>query len=165
MIFAFLFLIKIVLRKGAETPELWPPHAKSWLVGKDPDAGRDWGRRRRGQQRTRWWMALLTQWTWIWVNSRNWWWAVRSGVLQSMGLQSWTWLRDWTDLSFSDSNIIQCSEISKDPLLQKFQTFPFLCLHLSFFLECPAFLLPSYCKSLTHTLRPSSSFTSSVWLL
>ena len=26
----------------AETPILWPPHAKSWLVGKDPDAGRDW---------------------------------------------------------------------------------------------------------------------------
>ena len=27
----------------AETPILWPPHAKSWLTGKDPDAGRDWG--------------------------------------------------------------------------------------------------------------------------
>ena len=26
----------------AETPVLWPPHAKSWLIGKDPDAGRDW---------------------------------------------------------------------------------------------------------------------------
>ena len=28
----------------AETPILWPPHAKSWLIGKDPDAGRDWGK-------------------------------------------------------------------------------------------------------------------------
>ena len=27
----------------AETPILWPPHAKSWLIGRDPDAGRDWG--------------------------------------------------------------------------------------------------------------------------
>ena len=27
----------------AETPVLWPPHAKSSLIGKDPDAGRDWG--------------------------------------------------------------------------------------------------------------------------
>ena len=27
----------------AETPILWPPHAKSGLIGKDPDAGRDWG--------------------------------------------------------------------------------------------------------------------------
>ena len=28
----------------AETPGLWPPHAMSWLIGKDSDAGRDWGR-------------------------------------------------------------------------------------------------------------------------
>ena len=38
----------------AETPILWPPDAKSWLIGKDPDAGRHWGRRRRGWQRMRW---------------------------------------------------------------------------------------------------------------
>ena len=35
----------------AETPVLWPPHAKSWLIGKDSDAGRDGGRRRRGHRR------------------------------------------------------------------------------------------------------------------
>ena len=38
----------------AETPVLWPPDAKSWHIGKDPDAGRDWDRRRRGRQRMRW---------------------------------------------------------------------------------------------------------------
>ena len=38
----------------AETPILWPPHAKSWLIWKDPDAGKDWRRRRRGWQRMRW---------------------------------------------------------------------------------------------------------------
>ena len=38
----------------AETPILWPPDAKSWVIGKDSDAGRDWGRRRRGRQRMRW---------------------------------------------------------------------------------------------------------------
>ena len=32
----------------AETPILWPPHAKSWLIGKDFDAGRDWGREEKG---------------------------------------------------------------------------------------------------------------------
>ena len=32
----------------AETPELWPPHAKSWLIGKDSDAGRDWGQEEKG---------------------------------------------------------------------------------------------------------------------
>ena len=38
----------------AETPVLWPPDVKSRLIGKDPDAGKDWGRRRRGWQRMRW---------------------------------------------------------------------------------------------------------------
>ena len=32
----------------AETPELWPPHEKNWLIGKDPDAGRDWGQEEKG---------------------------------------------------------------------------------------------------------------------
>ena len=32
----------------AETPILWPPHAKCWLIGKDPDAGRDWGQEEKG---------------------------------------------------------------------------------------------------------------------
>ena len=32
----------------AETPILWPPHWKSWLIGKDPDAGRDWGQEEKG---------------------------------------------------------------------------------------------------------------------
>ena len=33
------------------------------------------------------WMASLTQWAWVWVNSRNWWWTGRPGMLQSMGSQ------------------------------------------------------------------------------
>ena len=37
----------------AETPKLWPPDVKNWLIGKDPNAGKDW-RRRRGWQRMRW---------------------------------------------------------------------------------------------------------------
>ena len=32
----------------AKTPILWPPHAKSWLIGKDTDAGRDWGQEEKG---------------------------------------------------------------------------------------------------------------------
>ena len=32
----------------AETPVLWPPHAKSWLIGKDSDAGRNWGQEEKG---------------------------------------------------------------------------------------------------------------------
>ena len=32
----------------AKTPVLWPAHVKSWLIGKDPDAGRDWGQEEKG---------------------------------------------------------------------------------------------------------------------
>ena len=38
----------------AETPILWPPHVKSWLIGKDPDSWRDWGQEEKGWQRMRW---------------------------------------------------------------------------------------------------------------
>ena len=40
-------LAEIVSAK-AETPVLWPPHGKSWLIGKDSDAGRDWGKEEKG---------------------------------------------------------------------------------------------------------------------
>ena len=38
----------------AETPILWPPDGKSWLIGKDPDVGKDWRWEERGWQRMRW---------------------------------------------------------------------------------------------------------------
>ena len=38
----------------AETPVLWPPHAKGWLIGKDPDAGRDWGQEEKGTTEGGW---------------------------------------------------------------------------------------------------------------
>ena len=41
-------------RTDAEVPILWLPHAKSRLIGKDPDAGKDWRKRRKGWQRMRW---------------------------------------------------------------------------------------------------------------
>ena len=48
------------------------------------------------------WMASLTQWTWVWVNSGSWWWTGRHGMLQSMGSQSQTRLSDWTELNWTD---------------------------------------------------------------
>ena len=38
----------------AEAPVLWPPDAKNSLIGKDPDAGKDWGQEEKGWQRMRW---------------------------------------------------------------------------------------------------------------
>ena len=63
-----------------------------------------WGRSRaEGEGGNRgWdgWMASLTQWTWVWVNSGGWWWTGRPGVLQSMGSQRGG--RDWvTELNWT----------------------------------------------------------------
>ena len=46
----FLSYLPIIGRTDveAETPILWPPDAKSWLIGKDPDAGKDWGQKEKG---------------------------------------------------------------------------------------------------------------------
>ena len=77
----------------AETPILWPPDVKNWLIWKDPDVGKDWRQEEKG------WMASPTQWTWVWVNSGSWWWTGRPGMLQSMGSQrvGYNWATDWTE--------------------------------------------------------------------
>ena len=67
----------------SESPILWPPDAKNWLIGKDPDAGKDW--RQEEKRTTNGWMASPTQWTWVWASSRSWWRIEKLGVLQSMG--------------------------------------------------------------------------------
>ena len=58
------------------------------------------GGRRRGQQRVRWFMASVTQWTWVWASSRSWWWTGRLGVQQYMGSQrvrhDWGTELNWT---------------------------------------------------------------------
>ena len=69
---------------------LWPPDEKNWLFGKDPDAGKDWRREKKGiteDEMLITGMVSLTQWTWVWVNSRSWWWTGKPGMLQSMGWQ------------------------------------------------------------------------------
>ena len=53
----------------AEALILWPPDEKSWLTGKDPDAGKDWGRGEREDRGQDGWMVSPTQWIWVWVNS------------------------------------------------------------------------------------------------
>ena len=66
----------------AETPVLRPAHAKSWLIGKDSAAGKDWGAGGEGDDRG-WdgWMVSPTQCTRVWVNSGSWWWTGRPGLL------------------------------------------------------------------------------------
>ena len=44
----------------AEAPILWPPHVKSWLIGKDPDAAKDWGQQEKGMRQRRRWLDGIT---------------------------------------------------------------------------------------------------------
>ena len=88
---------------GDETLILWPPDVKKqthlkrswcWEWLKDREEGDDRG----------WygWMASPTQWTWIWVGSRSWWWTGKPGILQSMGSQrvrhDWATELNWIEL-------------------------------------------------------------------
>ena len=73
------------------------------------------------------WMVPLTQWTWVWVHSRNWWWAGRPGVLQSMGLQivghKWATELNWNS---RESPSVAFSNL----LCHKTGSRQHLCLHL-----------------------------------
>ena len=72
----------------AETPILRPPHEKSWLTGKDPDAGKDWGQEEKGmiEDEMVGWHHRLNGHEFD-LSSESWWWTGRPGVLQSMGSQ------------------------------------------------------------------------------
>ena len=89
----------------AETPVLWPPHAKSWLIGKDCDAGRDWGQEEKGtteDEMAGWHHGLdghESEWT--------------QGVGDGQGglaihgvTKSQTRLSDWTELNWIIHNIL-----------------------------------------------------------
>ena len=105
------YKIKIVIPKGnqpwifigrtdaeAETPILWPPDAKSWLIGKDPDAGKDWGPEEKGTTED----EMVRRHHWL---SRSWWWTGRPGMLRFMGSQRVG--HDWaTELNWLHTDIL-----------------------------------------------------------
>ena len=92
----------------AETPILWSPDVMNWLIKKRPWC---WERLKAGREGDNrgWdgWRASPTQWRWVWVNSGNWWWTGRPGVLQSMGSQRvrHDWVTELTELSLTGQGL------------------------------------------------------------
>ena len=98
----------------AETPILWPPDAKSWLIGKDPDAGKDWGQEKKGTTDDE-----MVGWH-HWLNAHEfgkvlgvWWWTGSLVCCSSWGRKesdmterlNWTELKPWrTAETWSESN-------------------------------------------------------------
>ena len=83
---------------------LWPPHVKSWLIGKDSDAGRDWGQEEKGTTEDgmagwhHWLNGRESSELWELVMDREAWRAVIHGVEKSQ-----TRLSDWSELNWTES--------------------------------------------------------------
>ena len=91
------------------------------------------------------WMASLTQWTWVWVNSRSWWWTGKPGVLRFMGSQrvrrDWETEVNWTELIY---NIVLVSRVQHSDTVTNIHIFIFF-----------RFFTQTYVHSVGDAIQPS----------
>ena len=100
-----------------ETTILWPPNVKNWLIGKDSDDRRDWGQEEKGttEDEMAGWHHQLNElvWTWVWVDSRRWWWQGGLACCYSWGRKesdTTEWL-NWTENYFINNYHASVSQI------------------------------------------------------
>ena len=104
-------MLKLKLQFFGHLMQIDNPLEKILMLGKIE------GRRKGDDRGWDGWMASLTQWTWVWVNSRSWWWSRRPGVLQTMGLQ--TVGHDWaTELTAWKAKVLLWFSLTSHNLLQ-----------------------------------------------
>ena len=85
-----------IRRADAEAPILWPPDVKSWLIEKDPNAGKDWRQRRRRQQKIRWLDSI--------IDSMDM--GLSLECCSPWGRKESTWLSDWTTILARGASLV-----------------------------------------------------------
>ena len=128
----------------AETLVLWPPHVKSWLIGKDSDAGRDWGQEEKGRTvgEMAGWHHRLDGHESEWTPGVG---DAQGGLVccDSWGPKSWTRLSDWTELQFLTWSLqsLCWAHLSPSSSMTKFLVSALLCTVQDFSSPFPSSIL------------------------
>ena len=141
----------------AETPILWLPHEKSWLIGKDSDAGRDWGQEEKGmtEDEMAGWHHRLDGQEFGWTL------GVGDGQGGLACCNSWgckeldmtEWLK-WTELNWIDITLLLTKKLISRTLYVQHGSF----LHALIVNKCLLLIIFLWCTVNLHLLRRSFDF-------
>ena len=114
-------LERLMVSWNSNTLVTWCEELTHW---KRPWCWKDWRQEEEEGDNRGWdgWMALPSQWTWVWASSGSWWWTGKPGLLQSMGSQrvrhDWATKLNWTTYQFSQNRKLEIISPTP-PLWQK----------------------------------------------